>query len=338
MPIGFIWQTFLETPLINFMVLLSILTFGSFGLAILLFTFITRVITFPLTLRTLRSTRAMQELQPRIQEIQKKYSDPRRRSEETMKLYREEGVNPLGCLGPQLIQLPLFIALYQVIRITLADTPERILHLSSRLYDTGLTQGAIPLNKDFLFMDLGDTGNIVYSVIVFAAMWLQQRISSGRRGAQQVQSQQAQMNRTLQWMLPIMFAYFTFVVPAGLGLYWSASTIIGILLQWKFVGPGDFTWGSLIPQVVRTAAGMGPAKPRVDSSTPSKSPKTSDGSDGDAEAIAIASDSESDQPESGENDESSGNQRKDGRRRRRSGARSNRPQSRSGRRRRNSRR
>ena len=137
MPIGLIWQTFLETPLINFMVLLTVISFGSYGAAILLFTGITRVITFPLTMRTMRSTKAMQDLQPRMQELQKKYSDPRRRSEETMKLYREAGVNPIGCLGSQLLQFPLFIAMYQVIRITLASAPEGALYLESRLYDGG---------------------------------------------------------------------------------------------------------------------------------------------------------------------------------------------------------
>ena len=96
MPIGFLWQTLLETPLINFMVALARLSFNSYGLAILLFTVITRTVTFPLTLRTLHSMRALQAIQPELNEVQKKYSDPRRRSEETMRLYKENGVNPLG--------------------------------------------------------------------------------------------------------------------------------------------------------------------------------------------------------------------------------------------------
>ena len=49
----------------------------------------------------------------------------------------------------------------------------------------------------------------------------------------------------MQWMLPLMFGWFAMFVPAGLGLYWAASTLIGLVLQWVFVGPGDFTWGSL---------------------------------------------------------------------------------------------
>ena len=84
------WQLLLETPLVNFMVLLSIVSFGSYGAAILVFTLLTRVVTFPLTMRTLRATRGLQELQPEMQAIQKKHSDPKRRSEEQMKLYRRK--------------------------------------------------------------------------------------------------------------------------------------------------------------------------------------------------------------------------------------------------------
>jgi len=249
MPIGFIWQTFLETPLINFLITLTIISFGSYGLGILLFTVVTRLVTFPLTMRTMRSTKAMQNIQPRLQELQKKYSDPRRRSEETMKIYREAGVNPIGCLGSQLLQFPIFIALYQVIRTTLASTPEGVLNLESRLYDFDMLQNAIPLSTQFLFIDLGANGNLFLLAVVFASMWLQQRIASTRTLA--VGSQQQQMTQMMQWMMPAMFAWFVMVVPAGLGLYWAATTVIGIVLQWVFIGPGDFTWGSLIPEQVR---------------------------------------------------------------------------------------
>ena len=315
MPIGFVWQTFLETPLINFMVLLSIVTFGSYGLAILLFTVITRLVTFPLTMRTIRSTRAMQEIQPQLQALQKKYSDPRRRSEETMKLYRHSGVNPIGCLGTQLIQFPIFIALYQVIRTTLAVTPEGVLNLENRLYDANILHDAMPLSTNFLFIDLGANGNLVLVAVVFAAMWLQQRITTSRSAA--TGEQQRQMNQMMQWMLPAMFAWFVIVVPAGLGLYWAATTIIGIVLHWVFVGPGDFTWSSLVPAQLRSAAAAARPSPTTQpAALPQGEPDEARDDDG----------------------ESSGDQR--GRRRsgNRSRTRSARTQPRSGRRRRRSRR
>ena len=247
MPLGQAWQLLLETPLINFMVLLSVACFGSFGAAILLFTVITRVITFPLTLKTLHASRAMQELQPQLADIQKRYSDPKRRSEETMKLYKENGVNPIGCVGPMIVQFPIFIALYGVIRITLGNTPENVVYLSTRLYDFHVIRSAIPPDTTFLFLDLEESGNVPLALVVFASMYLQQRISTTRRMNPNARPNVAN-DLMLQFGIPLIFGYFLVLgFPAGLGLYWAASTIIGIILQWVFVGPGDFTWRTLVP-------------------------------------------------------------------------------------------
>ncbi len=322
MPIGLIYRTVLETPLINVMVALSAVSFGSFGLAILVFTVLSRALLFPLTVRSLHSMRHMQDIQPRLQEIQKKYSDPRRRSEETMKLYKEAGINPIGCLGPQLIQFPVFIALYQVIRLTVATTPESVVNLSHRLYDYSFIQNAIPLSTKFLFFDLRANGGIFLTAIVFAAMWLQQRISTGRTPSTATQSgaQQQQMQTMMQWMMPALFSWFVLVAPAGLGLYWAASTIIGIVLQWIFVGPGDFTWDSLVPDAVRARLGMAPAsRPRPALATAGARPSNQP-SEGDSEAR--------------NHDESSGDEREDGRRGGQPRARPTRSTSRTGRRRR----
>lgn len=319
MPIGFLWQTFLETPLINSLVFLTAVTFGSYGFAILLFTVITRLVTFPLTMRTLRTSRKMQEIAPLQQEIQKKYSDPKRRSEETMKLYREAGVNPLGCLGPQLIQMPIFIALYQVIRITISNTPEGVLYLQGRLYDFDIVQDAVPLSTNFLVIDMAATGNanLPLVAIVFASMWLQQRISSSRSAATGSQQTQ-QMNQMMQWFMPIMFSWFVLFVPAGLGMYWASTTIIGIVLHWVFLGPGDFTWGSLIPQRVRAMIMPATAGAPVPIPQPTTPPE------------AGATEARSD------DDQSGGNQRNRRRRGNRARARETRSQTRPGRRRRRS--
>lgn len=294
MPIGAAWDMLLVTPLVNLLIALSAIAFGSFGFAILLLTVIIRGVTFPLTLRTLNSMKSLQQLQPKLQEVQKKYSDPRRRSEETMKLYREHNVNPLGCLGPQLIQMPIFFALYAVIRIALGNTPENVLELSSRLYPVDFIQGAIPVSATFLWMDLGEQGNYFLVALVFASMWLQQRISASRSTAAPG-TQQAQTMQMMQWMMPAMFAWFVIAVPAGVGLYWAASTIIGIVLQWVFVGPGDFTWGSLIPQRFRP---QGRPRPALAVAGGGRAPTNRPGAEGATEA--------------GEDDADRGSQREDG--------------------------
>lgn len=318
MPIGYVWQTFLETPLINVMVALTGVCFSSYGLAILVFTVISRALLFPFTLRMLHSTKALQAIQPQMQEIQKKYSDPRRRQEETMRLYKEAGVNPLGCLSGQLIQFPLFIALYQVIRVTLGGSPESILDLSSRLYDVPFIQEQIPLSRSFLGMDLGANGGIPLLVGVFCAMWLQQRISSSRSATMATQSseQQRQTAMMMQWMMPVVFSWFVLFSPAGVGIYWFASTVIGIVLQWVFVGPGDFTWGSLVPNVARARLGM-PTAPKAHSRARANRPAAERGTS-----------------ETRETDASSGNQRKNRRRSGGEGAGPTRPAPGSGRNRR----
>ena len=399
LPIGVVWQTFLENPLINLMVLLTVLSFGSYGGAILAFTVLTRVITFPLTLRTLRSARGLQELQPDMEAIQKRYKDPKRRSEEQMKLYRRKtltcegggvaaavlgravecdwktqdvkrdelitqyerhlsrvhsvelagaparvvkgarksivgGVNPIGCLGPQLIQFPIFIGLYIVIRTTLSQHPEDVLKLGDRLYDFQLVQSALPMNTAFLGMDLSSNGNWILVAVIFASMWLTQRISSARSLARPG-SQQAQMNQMMQWMLPAMFGWFALAVPAGLGLYWASSTLIGLVLQWVFVGPGDFTWGSLIPNMVRSRVGLPLLVPPRSATAGGKAAAANEDDNAPAAATAGA---DEETAQTGETDDGRRGQRTNGRRRRRSGARPTRGQPRPRRRRGDSRR
>ena len=321
-PIGRIWRAGLETPLINIIVALTVLLVSSYGLAILAFTVLIKVLTFPLTLRSLNSMKAMQAIQPQMQEIQKKYTDPKRRQQETMRLYREAGVNPLGCLGPMVIQMPIFFALYQVVSLTVGATPEAVLNLSTRLYDYPLIQDAIPLSAKFLGNDLAALTGYVLAFVVYASTWLQQRISSSRTAA--TSEQQQSMNSTMLWIMPLMIAYFSMLAPAGLGLYWAASTIIQIILQWVFVGPGDFTWGSLIPNVVRARIGMRPLLDKPDHRR--AAPRA---------AMTQHLDSPDGENDSRTTDARSGDERKDGRRGNRTGSQSAGPPSRTGRRRRN---
>ena len=118
--IGSLWDEALIRPMVNSLVLLYAILFDNFGLSILVFTGIIRLVTLPLTLRQMRQTRAMTQLQPRIAELRTRYANDRQRmSQETFKLYKEQGVNPIGCLGPLVVQMPIFIGLYQSLYITL---------------------------------------------------------------------------------------------------------------------------------------------------------------------------------------------------------------------------
>ena len=100
-----LWNWILVNPMTNALVLLNNVFFGSFGLAIIVFTVVMRAVTFPLTLRQLRSSRAMSAMSSRrCRRFRRSTKTRKRRQEETMKLYREAGVNPLGCLLPMVVQ------------------------------------------------------------------------------------------------------------------------------------------------------------------------------------------------------------------------------------------
>lgn len=211
-------------PMVNFLVILNNLLFGSFGLAILAFTIVIRLITFPLTLRQLHSTQKMQGIQPRVQEINKKFSDPKRRQEETMKVYREAGVNPIGCLGPMLLQFPVFIALYYAIRQTLPESPEALEKLHNHLYSWSFIQHAVPIQEHFLGLDLRASGNLFLVVLVGLTTWAQSK-TTVTVATDEKARQQAQM---MAYMMPLMFGFFALSFPAGVSLYWIINTTVGI--------------------------------------------------------------------------------------------------------------
>lgn len=242
--IGWLWTNGLVTPMTNLLVLLARASFGSFGIAIIIFTGLMRAITWPLTQQQLKASRAMQSTQPQIQEIQKKYKDPKRRSEETMKVYKEAGFSPLGCIWPMLIQFPIMIALFQSIRFTLGTTPENLLSLSQRLYPWEYLRTAPPLENHFLWMDMGQPDStLIMAVLVGASTWVQQRMTTPASAS--ADPQQQSMNQTMMYMMPLMFAFFTLQFPSGLALYWVATNVIGVALQYFYMGR-DFDWRRII--------------------------------------------------------------------------------------------
>ena len=256
--IDFIWNDLLIDPMINGLIILSRLLFDNFGLAIIVFTILVRAATLPLTLRQLHSSRRMSALQPKIQDLQKKYKDPKRRSEETMKLYKAEGVNPIGCLGPMIIQMPIWFALYAVLVRTVGGTPERVAELSERLYNWDYIQNAVPLPTGFLWLDLGRP-DMVMPFLVFVTTWLQTKLSLTQTAVQSPQMQQT--NQMMLWMMPIMFAWFTITVPSGLALYWTVTNIIGIIMNYFVYGWRDRPWTDIFAPANRQPS-TGPRRPR----------------------------------------------------------------------------
>jgi YidC/Oxa1 family membrane protein insertase len=222
--IGDIFRLILIEPMINLLIVLNNLLFDSTGLAIIAFTILVRLAMFPLTLRQLHHTKALQQLQPRIQELNKKYSDPKRRQEEMMKVYREAGANPIGCLGPMLLQMPILFALFIAIRRTLPESPEALELLHNYLYDWSYLQNAVPLQDHFLGMDLKANGSIIMVVLVGVTSWIQTKTTAVTSTDPRVLQQQQMMSI----MMPLMFAWFALTFPNGVSLYWVVSSVIGI--------------------------------------------------------------------------------------------------------------
>jgi len=252
-----LWNTIILEPILNSLIALCTVVGGNFGVAIIVLTVVVRLALFPLTVRQTQSTKAMQTLQPRIQELQKKYAKNQQKlQQEMMKLYKEAGINPLGCLWPMLIQLPIWIALYQSIMQALAATPENLLNLSQHLYSWAAVSQAVPLNENFLWLKLSRPDpNLILAILVGGTMWVQQKMVT----APATDPRQQSMTSMTTMMMPLMFGFFTLSFPSGLALYWVVSNVIGIIIQY-FVSGG---WGYL-----RTPSALRLAPPPAEKSTP----------------------------------------------------------------------
>jgi YidC/Oxa1 family membrane protein insertase len=231
------WELIIQQPVINVLIVMSHYLADSFGLAIIALTVIVNLCMLPLTQRQIQSTKAMQELQPKLAEIQKKYAKDRQKlAQEQMRLYKESGVKPAGCAITMIIQFPVWIALYQSIMLTLAVAPEGLLNLSKYLYSWPVVYSVLPLSNEFLGLNLAE-GNIILAILVGGTMWLQQKMSMTMPTDPKQQSQ----SQMMLWMMPLMFAFLALTFPAGLSLYWVASSIVRIFMQYRVTGWGGLT-------------------------------------------------------------------------------------------------
>ncbi|HIN71757.1 MAG TPA: membrane protein insertase YidC [Dehalococcoidia bacterium] len=234
--LGDAWSTIIIQPMVNSLLLLYWVFFSNFGIAIVAFTMLVRLVMGPLTIKQSRQIKAMNGLQPLMKQLQEKYKNDRQRvSQETMKLYKEHGVNPLGCLGPMFIQFPIWIGLFQAIRQTVPNNPENLVELSGNLYSwLPQVHSIIPINSSFLWMDLAlpDPSPFVMPILVGGSMFVMQKMTT----MPSVDARQASTNRMMLWMMPLMFGFFTLNFSSGLAVYWVVSNIIGVAIQGFITG------------------------------------------------------------------------------------------------------
>lgn len=240
--VGAIWDLVILDPTINVLIVLSDYLASSFGLTIIVLTVVIRGLMYPLTQKQLRASKAMQSIQSEVAELRKKYAKDRQQlAKEQMRLYKESGMNPAGCLLPMLVQMPVWIALYQSIIRVLAIAPEDFLSLSRHLYSSWPNVfSLVPLESKFLWLDLAVPDRwLLLPVLVGGTMWLQQKMMMSPT-ADPKQQAQSQM---MLWMMPMMFAFLTLSFPSGLALYWVTSNVISIVMQYFITG-----WGGLAQQ------------------------------------------------------------------------------------------
>ena len=195
------------------------------GLAIILFTVVFRLLMMPLMLSQTKSSHQMQKVQPRIKAIQEQWrDDPVRMQEETSKLYAETKFNPLASCVPMLIQMPIFIALFQVLRNIQDWLPAYV--GTFKFYNIVPSLTATPSEV----MEQGIAAFIPYGILIiifvgatFLPMLLQQRTN-------QDQSQKNQMYM-MSIIMSVMMLFVSWSSPAGVLLFWGVSGIIAVATQ-----------------------------------------------------------------------------------------------------------
>lgn len=246
------WQQYIVYPLAKLLIALNNFLAGlgirySWGWAIIVFTIGIKIITLPLTAKQLQSTKAQQELQPKLRELQEKYGkDKQKLSEEQMKLYKEAGINPLGGCLPLLIQLPILWGLYQALYV-LANPSAGMLNGAPfywipDLSFPSLTVGTKWISTSFQARDWG-TLFAYFSLPVFMLITqlLLQKMSQPRKDPKGGKADaQTQMMGQMMYLMPVMFFWITLGLPSGLTLYWSVSNLLSIVQQYFVTG-----WGSL---------------------------------------------------------------------------------------------
>ncbi len=249
------WDLFISI-FVNVLIWIYDVVGNNFGLAIILFTILIRIVTWPLNAQQMKGAAAMQDLQndKEWQGIQKKYAKDREKlAQEQMRIYRERGINPFSSCLPTLIQFPIIIALYQSIIRALASTPLDLLKLSRSLYLPNVSD-LIPLNSKFLWMDLGRPESVLIfgfalptlALVVAITTYIQAKLTMPTSATPGDQS--AAMSGMMTIYMPLLLGYFAITFASGLSVYFITSNILGIV---QYAMQGKANWRNLIPKFLQ---------------------------------------------------------------------------------------
>lgn len=233
---GFFFTVFYQ-PFYNLLVwLYVVLPVASIGIPIIVVTLLIKGALFPLTFRSLKSQKDMQEIQPKIKEIREKYKDDKeKQAQELMAVYKENNVNPLASCLPLLIQLPIFLALFRVLQEGLGEVNGEILYSFVHNPET--------INTLFLGIDLAQV-SVPLAILAAIAQYFQAKQTIARRPAKEVRNKEgakdedmmAQMNKMMIYFMPIITLTIGVTsLQGGVMLYWLATTVLTVGLYKIFL-------------------------------------------------------------------------------------------------------
>ena len=197
----------------------------NYGWVIVAISLLTKILFYRLTHKSFKSMKEMQDLQPRLQALKEKFGDDRRRvSEETMKLYKEAGVNPLGGCLPMVLQMPVFIALFNVLQFTIELRGAPFVG-----WINDLSQQDVLFKLPMSLPLIGDNFSLL-PILMGASMWAQSKLGGSPTG----QASSA-IPPGFNTMLPIVFTVLFYKMPSGLVIYWIINTVMSVAQQYYIV-------------------------------------------------------------------------------------------------------
>ena len=247
------WETIIVNPFTNALLMIYKYIGGNFGIAIILFTILIRLITHPLMASQIKGSTKMQEMQSSKEwlAIQKNFKDDKEKlAQEQMKYYKEIGYNPLSSCLPSVIQIPLIFGLYQSITRAMAASPIQLLTLTRTVYDFIPVGGLVPLNSKFLWMNLGQPERIyllgyaipLLAIIVALTTYVQSKVTMP--ATTNPNDQGAMMGKMMALYMPLLLGYFALTFASGLSVYFITGNLIGIA---QYALLGKVNWKALIP-------------------------------------------------------------------------------------------
>ena len=222
------YNTFIYQPIFNFLIWLhNVIPGHDIGIAIIVLTLVTRFLLVPLTLKQIKSQKALQDLQPKMDEIKRKYKDDKeKQSKELMKFYQENKVNPLASCLPLLIQLPILFALYRAFMAGLTAKGFEVLYPFVARPET--------INPMFLgLVDLSQK-NLTLAILAGATQFIQSKMLMPKK---KTKDMAGMMSKQMTYFMPVMTVFIAMSLPAGLALYWLVTTLFAIGQQYFIMKP-----------------------------------------------------------------------------------------------------